>query len=33
MKSQIVSTTVAISPPAGMRRLSGTITVRRIVPR
>jgi hypothetical protein len=33
MKSQTVSTIVAIAPPAGMRKLSGTITVRRIVPR
>jgi hypothetical protein len=33
MKSQTVSTTVAIAPPAGMRKLSGTMTVRRIVPR
>ena len=34
MKFQTVSTTVAIiAPPAGMRKLSGTITVRRIVPR
>jgi hypothetical protein len=33
MKSQTVSTVVAIAPPAGMRRWSGTITIRRIVPR
>jgi hypothetical protein len=33
MKSQTVSTIVVIAPPAGMRKLSGTMAVRRIVPR
>ena len=33
MKFQTVSTTVAVAPPAGMRKLSGTMTVRRIVSR
>jgi hypothetical protein len=33
MKSQSVSATVVIAPPAGMRKVSGTIAVRRIVPR
>jgi len=33
MKFQTVSTTVVIAPPAGMRKLSGTMTVRRIVSR
>jgi hypothetical protein len=33
MKSQTVSTVVVIAPPVGMRKWSGTIAVRRIVPR